>query len=155
MVKRGLMALIVATVLNFSISHGGEIPYTQEDRDRLIRVETKLEEGLKAVNQRIDALDKRIDALDKRIDALDKRIDALDKRIDGLQSIVLGGFGVLFSGMMALIGFVLWDRRTALQPAIRKNKELEEKEERLERALKEYAMHDPKLAQILRSVGLL
>lgn len=147
-VKRGLMALIVAMVLDFSISHGGEIPYTQEDRDRLIRVETKLEEGLKAVNQRIDALG-------KRIDALDKRIDALDKRIDGLQSIVLGGFGVLFGGMMALIGFVLWDRRTALQPAIRKNKELEEKEERLERALKEYAMHDPKLAQILSSVGLL
>ena len=37
-----------------------EIPFTQDDRDRLIRVEAK-----------IDALDKRMDGLDKRIDGMD------------------------------------------------------------------------------------
>ncbi|MEK6545640.1 MAG: hypothetical protein AABZ28_03815 [Nitrospinota bacterium] len=132
-----------------------EVPFTLDDRDRLIRVETKVEEGLKAVNQRIDGLDKRIDGLDKRIDGLDKRIDGLDKRIDGLQTIMIGGFGIIASGMIALVGFVLWDRRTALAPAIRKNKELEEREEKIERALKELAYKDPNVAEALRHVGLL
>jgi len=30
-----------------------------------------------------------------------------------------------FGGMGILIGFVIWDRRTVLAPAIKKNKELE------------------------------
>ena len=48
----------------------------------------------------------------------------------------------------------LWDRRTALAPAIRKNKELEEKQEQIEKALKEFALEEPKLAEILKRMGL-
>jgi chaperonin cofactor prefoldin len=94
-------------------------------------------------------------ALEKRIEALEKRMDGIEKRIDFLQEILLAGFSTLLIGMMTLIGFVLWDRRTALAPAIRKNRELEERGERLEKALKEYARQEPKLTQILRSFGLL
>ncbi len=100
-------------------------------------------------------LEKRIDGIEKRIDGIEKRIDGIEKRIDSLQAIILGGFGILFTGMMALIGFVLWDRRTALAPAIRKNKELEEREELLEKALKEYAKEEPRLQEILKSLKLL
>jgi len=57
--------------------------------------------------------------------------------------------------MIGLLGFVLWDRRTALSPAIRKNKELEERNDKIVKALKEYAYKEPKLAEILRNVGLM
>jgi len=90
-----------------------------------------------------------------RMDGLEKRMDGLDKRMDGLVNIILGGFGVVFAGIFALIGFVLWDRRTALAPAIRKNQELKEREQRLEKAIREYAQREPKLTEILRSVGML
>ncbi|MEW6618084.1 MAG: hypothetical protein AB1422_01820 [bacterium] len=56
---------------------------------------------------------------------------------------------------MTPIWFVLWDRRTALAPAVKKAKELEEREERIEKALKEYAIQQPKLAAVLREVGIL
>ncbi len=121
-----------------------EVPYTLEDRDRLIRVE----EGLKAVNQRIDGLD-------KRIDALDKRIDSLDKRIDGLQGLMYVVIGAVIAQTIGIVGFVLWDRRSALAPAIRKNKELEEREDTIEKVLKEYAKQEPRLAEILKSAKLL
>ncbi len=39
-----------------------------------------------------------------------------DVRSD-LQSFLLWGFGIVFAGIFAFIGFVLWDRRTALAPA--------------------------------------
>jgi hypothetical protein len=47
---------------------------------------------------------------------------------------------------------VIWDRRTALSPVIRRNKELEE---RVETVFKEYAKIEPKFAKILKAVGLL
>lgn len=133
------MGILVIAWLIFSTSFilAREIPYTQEDRDRLIRVE----EGLKAVN--------------KRIDDMNKRIDDLREEIRDLKNFMLWGFGILFGGMGILIGLVIWDRRTALSPAMRKIKELEEKEERLERALKEFGYQDERLANILKRLGLL
>jgi len=56
------------------------------------------------------------------------------QRIDDVINIMLWGFGVLFAGMMSLIGFVIWDRRSALAPAIRK---LAEKNSEVKEALKE------------------
>ncbi|MBI5756544.1 MAG: hypothetical protein HZA12_06420 [Nitrospirae bacterium] len=100
------------------VSYARDIPFTQEDRDRLIRLEVK------------------VDGLDKRIDDIR---DSFRNQFDDIRSTMRWGFGVLFSGMMSLIGFVLWDRRSAIAPVIRKNKELEEREEKLEKALKEIA----------------
>ncbi|MDP2278681.1 MAG: hypothetical protein Q8K51_10705 [Nitrospirota bacterium] len=54
-----------------------------------------------------------------------------------------------------LTEFVTWDRRTALAPAIKKYKELEERLELIEKALREYAKTEPKLAEILRSMRLM
>ena len=72
-----------------------------------------------------------------------------------LKEFMLWGFGVTFAGIFALIGFVLWDRRTALAPAIRKSSELEEREERVEKALREIALKDGNVRDALRHVGLL
>ena len=72
-----------------------------------------------------------------------------------LKDFMLWGFGVTFAGIFALIGFVLWDRRTALAPAVRKGRELEEREEKIERALKEISLKDDNVREALRRVGLL
>lgn len=132
----GILAL-AWQIYSPALLYAREIPYTQEDRDRLIRVE----EGLKAVNMRIDDIN--------------KRIDDLREEIRDLKTFMLLVFGILFGGMGILICLVIWDRRTALSPAMRKIKELEEREERLERALKEFGYHDERLANILKRLGLL
>ena len=77
-----------------------------------------------------------------------------DVRSD-LQSFLLWGFGIVFAGIFALIGFALWDRRTALAPAIRKNQELEERENKVESALKEYAEKEPRLKEAMKHAGLM
>ena len=131
-----LVVIAVASVF-FRSSHpvwGQEVPYTLEDRDRLIRVETTLKEFKESV---------------------DKRIDSVDKRIERLETVMMGGFGLLFTSMIGLVGFVLWDRRTALAPAIRASREVTEREDRIERALQELAQTDPRVAEALKHVGLL
>ncbi len=130
-IKKISILIILGVLLNIAtFSYAKEVSFTQEDRDRLIR----LEEGLKAVNQRIDGLEKSV-----------------NQRIDDLRDLIY----VVIAGMIALVGFVIWDRRTALAPAIRKYRELEEREEKIERALKELATKDPKVAEALKHVGLL
>ena len=76
--------------------------------------------------------------------------NSINARIDDMNNLMLWGFGVIFAGMFALVGFVIWDRRTALTPVIRKNRELEERQERIEKLLKEFAIEEPKLAELLK-----
>ena len=100
--------------------------FTQEDRDKLIILDVKVEEGQKA----------------------------LQNQINNLQTLLLWGFGILFGGMGVLIGFVIWDRRTAVEPLVRKSRELEEKGEKVLKVLKEYSRIEPKLADILKTLNL-
>ncbi|MFH1963391.1 MAG: hypothetical protein ABIJ30_11075 [bacterium] len=97
--------------------------------------------------------------LQKQIDILRSEIKSGESEMKGF---MLWGFGITFAGMFALIGFVLWDRRTALAPAVKKIDVLEKKEDRLEEdgermknALKKFALKEPRLAEALRFAGVL
>jgi phosphoglycerate-specific signal transduction histidine kinase len=115
------------------------------------------------VVQRIDDTNRRIDELNKalsqRIDDTNRRIDELKQdigqRLEELRQTLLWGLGVTFAGMFALIGFVIWDRRSTLAPTVRQMEGLREREEKLEAALREYARQAPDLAESLRKMGLL
>jgi len=113
------------------------IPYTQADRDRMVRVETKS-----------DALDKRIDdlksSIDARFDEVNKKIDRLDDKFD---SYFRWGFGLVLMSIFGLIGFIIYDRRTTLAP-------VENKTERIIKSLREAAEKDPVLREALKKSAL-
>ena len=112
--------------------------------EKLIR----LEEGQKALNARFDDVNGRFNDVNGRFNDVNRRIDdvkcSLGGRIDDLKGLLY----VILAGMFALVGFVIWDRRTALAPAIRRTTILEE-------ALKEFAKKDPKMAEVLRHLGIM
>ena len=133
--KKILYIFVMIAITSGAVSaYARDVSFTQEDRDRIIR----LEEGQKSLQRRIDDLK-----------------TSAEKKFDNLYTLILWGFGILFGGMWMLMGFVLWDRRTALAPAIKKNKELEERGDLLERALKEFAKQEPRLAEVLRTMRLM
>ena len=162
---------IVISVMCFHLSFAEDISgsissMNREIIERLIR----LEEGQKALNQRIDErfadvnqriddvnenLSKRIDDvnenLSNRIDDVNNRIDDVNNRIDDIHGLMLG----LLAGMFVLVGFVIWDRRTALMPAVKKAKELEKSNAIIQDALIEYSHKHSDLAEVLKSFGLL
>lgn len=111
-----------------------EVPFTQEDRDRIIR----LEEGQKSLQKQIDGLQRQIDDLR----------NSLQRQIDDIKTFLLWGFGILFTFMSVLMGFILWDRRTAVAPVIQRT-------ERMELALKQLAIKNPEIFEALRQAGLL
>ncbi len=133
-----------------SISFVGNISAVEKVtiEDRLINIEKDiavLKEGQKALNQRIDDMNAN----------LGKRIDDTNKRIDDLHDLMLWGFGILFVMMIALFGYIVWDRRTASSPVVKKTAELEKMHSLILNALKKYAQKEPKLAEAMKSFGLL
>ena len=123
-----------------------------EIRERLIRIEERMvtREELKA---EIKGVREELKAEIKGV--REELKDEISSVKNDLKGFLLWGFGVTFAGIFTLIGFVLWDRRTALAPAIQKAKELEEREDRVEKALKEIALKDTNVKEALRHVGIL
>ncbi|MFN3481130.1 MAG: hypothetical protein ACK415_12215 [Thermodesulfovibrionales bacterium] len=124
-----------------------EIPFTQEDRDRLIRLETKLEE-----------IDKRFEQIDKRFEQIDKRFEQIDKRFDDLKTFLWIITGIFTTIMVANIGFAYWDRRTIIKKAKEETIAEIEKEGKIRdliNALRELSKTDDKIAEVLKRFNLL
>ncbi|WP_420264651.1 hypothetical protein [Candidatus Magnetominusculus dajiuhuensis] len=155
-----------------------EVSFTQQDRDRLIRLEVRLdeglkrlEEGLKNTNQRMEegskSTNQRMEEglkntnqrMEEGFKSLSQRMEegfrSTNQRINDLYGLLNVLIYVMLCGMIAMVGFVLWDRRTTLAPVVRKIKEIEARSEKTENALKELALRDPNAAEANKRVGLL
>ncbi len=109
----------------------------------------------KEIIERLVRLEEGQKNLQNQINGVQNQINGLQGQIVGLRQLILGGFAVLFAGMFSLVGFVIWDRRSAISPVINKTREMEEQERLILRAMKEYALKEPKMCEVLKSLGLL
>ena len=118
-----------------------EVPFTLDDRDRIIRTEQKIE----AVKTEMNA---RFEGVDKRFESVDKRFDNVDKRFDQLFNFLCAIIGIFTTTIISVFGFAFWDRKLSLAP-------LKREDEKLKSVLLEYSRFQPKLAEILRNAGML
>jgi hypothetical protein len=95
--------------------------------------------------------------------------EALAKRLDDSNNTMLVLFGALITLIVALFGYIAWDRRTMMKPVLEKIERIEQdvaqsldlsntdgsKLSRLIDAMRELARTDEQLATILRSFSLL
>ena len=108
-----------------------EIPFTLDDRDRIIRTEQKVE----ALNAKIDF----------KVDSLRSEMNA---RFDQLFSFLWAIIGIFTTMMVSIFGFAFWDRKLSLAP-------LKNENTKTLNALRDFAEHQPKLREILKDAGLL
>ncbi len=136
-----------------------------------------LEEGQKALRAEMksgqEALSIRLSDLRAEMksgqEALNKRLDDLNKRQDDSNNTMLVLFGSLITLIVALFGYIAWDRRSMVKPVIEQVNRLERKvlndldlehsdgsllRRQLE-ALRQYAGKNPEFAEILRGLALL
>ena len=90
-----LASIITPFFTNISFSQSNAVSFTQEDRDRMIRTETKLDEKFKQAED---------------------RSNQMQKQIDEVKADIKWYFGILIGAMFMLFGFILWDRRTFIKP---------------------------------------
>jgi hypothetical protein len=104
-----------------------EIPFTLDDRDRIIRTEQKVE-SVKA--------------------EMNSRFEAVNQRFDQLFNFLWAVIGIFTAMTVSVFGFAFWDRKLSLAPMKKDNL-------RTLNALQEYAEHQPKLREILKNAGLM
>ena len=173
---KGFWFIFFVLMISFE-ARAKEISFTQEDRERLVRLEATLKEFKDAVDKRFEQIDKRFEQIDKRFEQIDKRFEEfrnyvdkrfeqIDKRFEEFRNYVDKRFeevnkrfeqmmtflwilSAVFVGIVAVtIAFALWDRRTMLKP-------VEDKINQLISLLKEIAKTDEKVAEALRKFGFL
>ncbi len=117
------------------------VPYTLADRDRFIRLETEM-----------GSLRNEMNSLRNEMNA---RLDSQQKQIDDLKTLFFWGFSITITLIIFLLGYTIWDRRTALKLALTQAEEANNKVRNLTTILREYARTHPDLAEILKTYGLL
>jgi len=127
------------------------VPFTLQDRDRIMRTEQKVESLRKEMNTRFESMEKEMNT---RFAAMDTKFESQQQQINDLKTMFFWGFGIMISMMIFMLGYMIWDRRTALNPVREKVIDLEANQNNLIKALKEHSKRDPKLADILRSFGI-
>ncbi len=130
----------------------------------------ELKAGQHALSQRIDDMNQR---LDQRIDGMNQqlgqRIEDMSQQLSQRMNLIENLILTMLAAVFALIGYIVWDRKTAMRPlenrlahiesALEHDLELKSPEgsrlTRLIHALRELAITDEKVASVLRSFSLL
>ena len=128
--------------------------FTQQDRERMIRMEIKNDEANKTLQLQIDLVNKRIEGLDKKSDATDKRIDTLSTEISKINDRLFAFFAILLSVLMGVLGVVFWDKRTLLKSIENKQRELEDLIYKHKRIFEEIATGKPLTPELLNQFRL-
>ena len=149
-----IFSIMICTCILLSPLSGYAVETSPRISDReIIESLTRLEEGVKVNKEMIGLLRNDIGSLRSEMMALRSEMMALRSEILGFMK---WGFGLLFTGMLILVGFILWDRRSTLKPVKDELDELERRKvDRLIAAMKKLSEDDSRIAQVLRSVGLL
>ena len=98
-----------------------ESGFSEQDRERLIRVETALKVFMEQVDKRFEQVDKRITELrediNKRFEQVDKRFEQVDSRFGQMMGFFMILTAIFTTLTLGVIGFAYWDRRTIIRKA--------------------------------------
>ncbi len=83
------------------------------------------------------------------------KVESQQIQLDDIKTLFYWGFGILITLFIFMFVYMIWDRRTAMQPALDKSIEAETKSTSLIRALRDYSKKHADLAEILRTHGIL
>jgi hypothetical protein len=138
-----VILFLALSLAAFAQDNNTPVPFTLGDRDRLMRNEQKIDALRTEINVRFESVYKQFESVNGRIESVNGRIDDLKDQIGFLTTLIIFVLG----GMMTLIGFVIYDRRTAIKP-------VQHKQDKLEDILVEYSKKHPDLRDILKNAGI-
>ena len=149
-----MFSIMICSCILFSPMSGYAVERSSKISDReIIESLVRLEEGVKANAEAIKANREMMGSVRTEMGSLRTEMGSLRTEVLGF---LKWGFGLLFTGMLILVGFILWDRRSTIKPVKDAMEELERRKvDRLIEAMKRLSEEDSKVAQVLRSVGLL
>ena len=146
---RNISIILLLSFVAFSpaFSAAKEIPFTLDDRDRLIR----LEEQIKLNRDKISSLRNEMNA---RLDSHEKTMENMQRQINDLKTLFYTGFGILITLVLFNLGYTIWDRRTSLYPLKENDRNQQEEINRIKTVLKELAKEDSRIDDLLKKTAI-
>ena len=123
------------------------VPFTLGDRDRLMRNEQNIKNVRAEINGLRTEMNVRFESVQNDINGLEQKMDVKFESQQKQINMIITLLFFLLGGMMSLIGFVIYDRRTAIKPVQRDQQKLED-------ALIEYSKKHPDFRDILKNAGI-
>jgi len=151
MKKNPLITLFIIAFCSLLQAQDHAVPYTLEDRDRLIRLEIELKALRTEMNTKFESIQIQFGSIQTQMDT---RFGSIQTQINDLKNLFYWGFGILITLFMFLFGYIIYDRSTAKSPVREKTYSKDEKMKAIEKVLKEFGKEQPKFAKILKSYGL-
>ena len=140
------------------------------DKERLIKLETKVDEGFKSINKRHDDLKNQIQDMKEQMQKMnaDLKNDMRDMNADlkndmrnmysDLSSFMYWGFGLtftfVFGGMISIVGFILWDRRTFIKPLADDIEEVKNEQTLIKYIIISFANQNDRMAKFSQQLGI-
>lgn len=151
------MGLLLVLLLISSLGFAQQRITNEVIYQKLLDIEKKvieIEKRQAIFEERFKQIDKRFEQIDKRFEQIDKRFEDMNNRIDDLFNFLYILSGVFTTFTVAVIGFVLWDRRTIIWKAKEETLK-DEKIKALIESLRTLSSKDEEVARILRKYNLL
>jgi len=115
--------VVLTVLLSFFLSAMAQsktVLFTLEDRDRIMRTEQAVISLRNEMNTKFESIDDKLksmeDKFDTKFESLNTKIESQQTQISDLKTMFFWGFGILISLNLFTLGYVIWDRRTALNP---------------------------------------
>jgi hypothetical protein len=123
-------------------AEGKEIPFTLDDRDRIIRTEQKIEALDSKMDTKVDDLRSEMNV---KFEGMKSEMNA---RFDQLFNFLWAIIGIFTTMMVSVFGFAFWDRKLSMRP-------VKDQQKQMLNVLREYAANQPRLREILKNAGLM
>ena len=131
------------------MTRANEVPFTLEDRDRIIRTEQNLVSTRNELVAKMDGMKSEMNSIKSEMNAkMDGLRSEMNARFEQLFNFLYAIIGIFTAMTISVFGFAFWDRKLSLAPVSKEN-------EKTITVLRELSNHIPALREILKSSGML
>jgi hypothetical protein len=158
LMKRIIVLVFIFSLLRVSFAQNQEVPFTLADRDRIIQTEEKLgslSKEIGSLRNEMSSLRNEMSSLRNEMSSLrnemDARFEAVNAKIDYMYWVQ----GVIIALIIFMLGFIIWDRRTVLDPVKADVIVLKKENEKMKNIFIFLSETQPQLREMLKNAGIL
>lgn len=149
--KRFLIIIIAIILFGQIYSQSKEVPFTLDDRDRIMRTAVELNSLRNEMKTEFSSVRKEMRT---EIGSVRNEINSLRNEMNSRIDILFWGFGIVITLILFLFGYIVFDRKTGIKPLEQDISIIKHRQNNLSKALSELAQVDKKFAEAIKKVAL-
>ena len=163
--KKSFLIIISIIFIGQVFSQSKEVPFTLDDRDRIMSTEVELNSLRNEMKTEFSSVRDEISSLRKEtktefssvrneFSSVRNEISSLRNEMNSKIDILFWGFGIVVPLILFLFGYIVFDRKTGIKPLEQDISIIKHRQNNLSKAMSELAQVDKKFAEAIKKVAL-